>query len=101
MKKLLLIAALILCSGHDWYGNKTTPGGGSCCNGDNKTGDCKAVLAYPDPETGTWIAIYDGRKYPVPDWAIHPDEENPEPFQASACVYHNQVICFWRKKTGG
>ena len=92
---------------HDWYSGKQTSidhpkyPGWSCCNGDAVTGDCKPVRAWTTPD-GKWQFEYvDGTIWDVPDYALRPDDENGEPFQASACVYKGTVMCFWRKRAGG
>ena len=92
---------------HDWYSDKLTNGthpaypNWSCCNGDPVNGDCKPVRAWMN-DAGKWVFRYvDGKDWEVPDYAMKPDMENEEPFQASACVYKGVVMCFWRKAAGG
>lgn len=90
---------------HDWYGEKYSrvTGGGSCCSGNEATGDCRKLdRAWPDDD-GVWHFIYpdDGKEYVVPEAAMHDPNESPEPFQAHGCVYHDQVLCFWPKRAGG
>jgi hypothetical protein len=111
MLRKILIAGMVLglanpSFAHDWYTNeRTSPDhpvypGWSCCNGDAVSGDCKPVRAWTTP-AGSWQFEYNGATWDVPDYAIRPDETNGEPFQASACVYKGQVMCFWRKAAGG
>lgn len=103
---LVLVGILDAVRAHDWYSEKKTSGGGSCCNGitmpdGRRTGDCQPVRAWTD-DAGRWHLLYvDGLEYDVPEDAIHDDSENVEPFQASACVWNRKVICFWRKRAGG
>lgn len=106
-----LIGVLVAAScgpafAHDWYSGKTTGldhpthPGWSCCNGDEVNGDCKPVSAWLD-DSGRWVFRYvDGSIWSVPDYALRPDEENEQPFQASACVYKGTLMCFWRKASG-
>lgn len=98
LSRVALCCGLALTlSAHDWYTGKTTQGGGSCCNGE----DCKPVSAW-QADDGHWQFRYtDGKTYDVPEEAVHPDHENPEPFQASGCVWNGKVLCFWRKRAGG
>jgi hypothetical protein len=84
---------------HDWFTGLKNNDGGSCCDGE----DCrKNVRAWPD-ENGIWHFIWpiDGHEYTVDPAIIHPDNENPEPFNAAACVWRGKPLCFWRKRTGG
>lgn len=91
-------------SAHDWYSKLKSRAAGtkgySCCNHNPKNPDCLPVQAWTD-DTGQWFFLYkDGKEYRVPADAINPDEENQEPFQASACVWQGKVMCFWRKGAG-
>jgi hypothetical protein len=83
---------------HDWFEGKTNGKGEKCCDGE----DCKPVRAWLT-EDGSWQFLYalDGKTYDVPRDAMRPDDENPEPFQAFACVWRGRVMCFWRKRAGG
>jgi hypothetical protein len=99
-----LIGLADVARAHDWYSGMKSRAKGvegySCCSGNEDTGDCRPVPAWMVGDR--WrIRDLDGREYDVPDDAIHDDAENLEPFQASACIWHGRVICFWRKRAGG
>lgn len=101
-KFLTLVAIFLFLPAHSWYTGKLVQDGPykgwKCCDGS----DCKTVRAWPTQD-GKWHFVYpdDGIEYTVPDYAYQPDDENAEPFMASACVYRGEVLCFWRKRAGG
>lgn len=57
---------------HDWYPK-------SCCSGDEKSGDCKAVKAYVDDD-GDWEVYVDEYKryFKVPPSQIRRDVQPPD-----------------------
>ncbi len=58
---------------HDWYRKLMQPGTGySCCNGDERGGDCRPTRAYQG-EDGMWHAQVDGRWVTVPSRAVLKD----------------------------
>lgn len=118
MKRLVMFVGFTLAGlwsqdahPHDWYTDKHSPVHGySCCSGTDIEGhgdrpkherDCMPVKAWKVDEIWHFLYPRDGKEYEVPPATIRPDEENPEPFQASACVYKEEVLCFWVKKAGG
>lgn len=111
----MIIAMVMQCEGpraqdqmrghhenHDWYKSLQAPGGGSCCNGDVETGDCRWARLCTPAEGGEG-AVINGECRPIPWQAILPDHLNKDPLHAHICAQRETgyIYCFLRGGAGG
>lgn len=87
---------------HDWYKDLKQPGTShSCCNGTapGTPGDCRPTRAYKKGDQ--WMALIDGKYYPVPSRVVLPSRHSLEPYQAHVCASKARVIYCFIEKEGG
>ena len=84
---------------HDWYRELKTRSGWSCCNGDERHGDCRPVQARQRGD-GQWEAYVDRHWQEVPADAILHDELNKAPLHSHICERAGFIYCFLRARTG-